>query len=701
MSGPVPAPDAGRPVESLFAPRSVAVLGASSDPAKWGHWIARGALQGAHRREVFLVNRSGGEILGRTAHRTLSELPHPPELVVLAVPAAGFEEAVDASLEAGARAIVAISAGLGELGAEGAARERAAVERVRAAGAVLLGPNCNGVFDAAAELDLGFDKLPHGAIGLISQSGNVAYEVALLAADVGLGLSRVASIGNQADLESADLVAAFAVDEHTRLIAAYVEDFRDGRAFARAALASFEAGTPVVLLAPGSSDAGASAARSHTGALVSDAAAIDAACRAAGIVRVTTPKELVDVAQGLLARRRPAGRRLALVGDGGGTGVIAADAATAAGLVLPPLSDGLRARLRLPATSVTSNPVDLAGAGEQDVQSYERVVRAILESAEVDAVLLTGYLGGYGGIAGDGLGARELEVARALAEAAGDGAGALACQLMYWDAAPARELRAAGIPVHREIEGAVGALARLAALAVQPRRGVPHVAADRGEAAGDDGYFAARALVAAAGVPLTEAREARSAEAALAAARELGYPVVLKALGLVHKSDAGGVALALVDDDALLRAHAELDDRLDPPGFAVERMADTAAGVELLIGCRRDPRFGPLLLAGLGGIHAEVLRDTAVALAPVCAAEAEELIRSLRGAPLLSGARGRPPLDVGAAARAAAALSRLAAERPELTELEVNPLLVLRDGAVGLDARVVYAPIPTEEELDA
>ncbi|MGH3093571.1 MAG: CoA-binding protein, partial [Gaiellaceae bacterium] len=289
-----------RDLRALFDPRSVAVLGASDDPAKWGHWLSRGALKGEARRSVFLVNRNGGEILGRAAYPSLGDLPEEPELVVVSVPAAGFEEAVEASLAAGAQALVAISAGLGETGAEGRARERRVVQRVREAGAVLLGPNCLGVFDAGSQLDLSSDELPTGPIGLVSQSGNLGLEVGLLAQDVGLGFSRFVSLGNQADLEAAELVEALAAHEPTRLIALYLEDFRDGRAYARAAGAAAAAGKPVVLLAGGRTDASARAARSHTGALVSDLAAIEAACAAAGIERVATPGELVDVAQALL-----------------------------------------------------------------------------------------------------------------------------------------------------------------------------------------------------------------------------------------------------------------------------------------------------------------------------------------------------------------------------------------------------------------
>jgi acyl-CoA synthetase (NDP forming) len=676
-----------RDLEPLFDPRSVAVVGASNDPAKWGHWLARGALSGAHRRDVYLVNRSGGEVLGRRAYVSLADLPGGAELVAVGVPASAFEETVEASLAVGARAIVAISAGLGESGEEGRARERAVVERVRESGAVLLGPNCNGVFDAAAELTLGLDGLATGPIGLISQSGNLCYEIALLAAQVGLGVSRVASVGNQADLEVADLIAAFAADPRTGVIAAYVEDFRDGRAFARAARAS---DTPVVLLASGHSDAGRRAALSHTGALVSDVAAIEAACRAAGIVRVSTPRELVDSAQLLLSPGRPRGRRLAIVGDGGGTGVIAADVAVAAGLELPTLSESLQARLAadLPATSVTSNPVDLAGAGEQDFGSYARVIGGILDSGEVDTVVLTGYLGGYGGQHED-LGGHELSVARALAAASEASGRPLVCHLMYADAPPAQLLRAARVPVFREIESALEPLARVVAALERPLRDVPVSATAASGLETGGGYLDARALVAAAGIPLAEARPVHREDDAVAAAEELGYPVVLKALGLVHKSDAGGVVLGLSDAGELRMAFAKMTTSFSAAGYVVERMESAPVSAEVIVGCRRDPRFGPLVLVGLGGLYAEVLRDVAVALAPAEPDEIEELVRSLKGAALLTGARGRPPLDVAGVATAASALSRLAADRPEIAEIEVNPLLVTTDRVIGLDARAV------------
>ena len=677
-----------RDLQPLFDPRSVAVLGASNDPAKWGQWIAAAALRGSHRRRVWLVNRNGGEILGRRAYRSLEELPAAPELVVVALPAAAFEDAVDRSLAVGARAIVMITAGLGEIDGDGKAREQAVVGRVRTAGAVMLGPNCLGVFDAAAELDLGSSEFEPGSMGIISQSGNLAIELALLAGEYGLGVSRFASLGNQADIEAAELVEAFAADEATRVIVVYCEDFRDGRAFARAGEAALAAGKQVVLLAAGGSPAGARAAASHTGALASDSAAIDAACRAAGILRVATPKELVDTALACLAPHRPRGGRLAIVGDGGGTGVVSADLATARGLELPALSAGLSQRLKAIAeTVITDNPVDLAGSGEQDFRNFERVTAAVLESGEVDAVLLTGYFGGYSQM-NEEFRARETEVAREIAAVARASGRTLVAQAMFWSSSPALALREGGVPVYRDVEGALETLARLVELELRPRHGVPGVG-EAEEHVGGSGYFDARALLAAAGIPFAQALRAASDEDAVAAATDVGYPVALKALGLLHKSESGGVALGLSGEGELLDALADMRARLDPDGFSVEAMVDVAAGAELIVGCRRDPRFGPIVLVGLGGIYAELLRDVAVTLAPAGAGELEELLLSLRGAGVLTGARGRAPLDVGAAAAAASALSRVAAAHPELAELEINPLLVLRDGVVGLDARVV------------
>jgi len=673
-----------RDLTPLFDPRSVAVVGVSSDRAKWGYWMARGAVRGEHRRSVYLVARSGGEVLGRPVYRSIGELPEPPELVVLSVPAHALEEAVDESLAAGARALVAIAAGLGEQGGDGLRREQAIVERVRAAGAVLVGPNCLGVYDAGAELELASDDLSAGPIALVSQSGNIALEIGLLLADLGLGFSRFVSAGNQADLDATELVGALAAHEPTNVIAIYCEDFRDGRAFAEAART---AGKPVILLTVGRTAAAVRAARSHTGALTSDLDAVDAACRAAGVHRVDTPRELVDLAQALLAERRPHGRRIAIIGDGGGYGAVAADLCGLHGLELPVLEPQTQEALRgvLPPTAATANPVDLAGAGEQDTFSFARSTRILLEAPEVDAVLFTAYYGGYSEQSEE-LRRREVEVAGLLADAVAETGRTLIVHTMYWDSPPARALRAARVPVYRAVESAVQSLARLVDGAAPTA--VPALPPPAAPALADAGYAAAREALAAAGISFAEARMVGVDEAA-AAAESVGYPVVVKALGSLHKSDEGGVVLGLRDRRELESAVAGLVTRLGAAQLSVEHAEDVAAGFELIVGARRDARFGPIVLAGAGGIHAELLADTAVALAAVGEDEARRLLLSLRCAPLLTGARGRPPLDLDAAARAVAALSRFAAERPEVAEVEVNPLLVRREGAIGLDARIV------------
>jgi acyl-CoA synthetase (NDP forming) len=679
-----------RDLRALFEPETLAIVGVSADPAKWGYWFARDAALGAHRRRVYLVGRNGGEVHGLPVHRSLGELPEAPELVVLSVPAEGLEEAVEDSLAAGARALVAIAAGFAELGEEGAARERALVERVRAAGAALVGPNCLGVFDGAAELQLASALLPAGPVGFVSQSGNVLLETGLLLEDVGLGFSRAVSIGNQADVGATELVGALGEHDETRVIGVYCEDFLDGRAFVEAART---AGKPVVLLTVGGTAAGRRAARSHTGALTSGRDAVEAACRAGAIHLVDTPRRFVDAAQALLSQLRPGGKRVAVIGDGGGYGAIASDLLGGSGLELPVLSEPTQATLRglLPPTGVTANPVDLAGGGEQDIFSFARTTRALLEADDIDLVLFTAYFGGYS-TQSDEMRDREVAVAGLLAEAMAEAGRPLVVHTMYWDSPAARALRAAGVPVYRAIESAVDAVAALvvdAAPMPPPLPSLPATAPPLSDAS----YADARAALADAGVPFGAARTVGNRGEALAAAASLGYPVVLKAADLLHKSDAGGVVLGLRDEQELEAAFEDLTARLATESFSVETAEDVAAGFELLVGARRDPRFGPLVVVGAGGIHAEVLRDTAVALAPVDDGAAEKLVHSLASAPLLTGARGRPPLDVTAAARATAALSRFAAAHPEVAEVEINPLLVRREGAVALDARIVLADV--------
>ncbi|HEX3834979.1 MAG TPA: acetate--CoA ligase family protein [Solirubrobacteraceae bacterium] len=672
-----------RRLDALFDPSSVAVVGASDDPRKWGNWLARGALRGEGHRPAYLINHRADGVLGRSAYSSLADLPDGADLVVIAVPAPAVASAVDGALACGARAIVVISAGSSE-------PDAALAERTRAAGAVLVGPNCLGVLDSGAELELVPNPLPAGSIGLISQSGNLALELALLAAPEGLGFSRFVSLGNQADVGAAELIAELAGHDETRLLALYVEDFRDGRQFARAAMLAAEAGKPVLALAIEHGDATTRAVRSHTGALASDGAVIDAACRAAGVQRVRTPREMIDAASALLRCTPARGRRVGVLADGGGHGSIAAGVAADAGLEVPHLSDAVNASLRdqLPAGAAVTNPVDLAGGAERDVHAFDRLTRELLRSDELDALLITGYFGGYGEY-GEAVAAEELRTAALIGDAAAASARPVVVHTMYPHGPAAAALREAGVPVYESVERSADALRRLVVAGGQTPTAVPDLPPPAPAATTVD-YESARALLADGGISFVAQRTVTSAAQALEAAGELGYPLVLKALGRLHKSDGGGVKLAIADDERLARIYDDFAGRLAATRCSLERMAPLADGLELLIGTRWDPRFGPVVLAGSGGIYAEVLHDTTVALAPVTEMHARTMLEELRCAPLLSGARRRSPLDIDAAAAALASLSRVAASHPELVELEINPLLVLPAGALALDARAVH-----------
>ncbi|MFI5669867.1 acetate--CoA ligase family protein [Streptomyces sp. NPDC051704] len=697
----------GRDLTALFDPGSVAVVGASDDPAKYGHAVASQALRAPGRRPVHLVNRRGGTVLGRTAATSLAAIGEPVELVVISVPGAGFEAAVDDALACGAKAIVGITAGFAEAGPEGLARQQAVADRVRAAGAVLVGPNCLGIADNTTELYLASDRFAPGGVALLSQSGNLALELQLRAAPHGLGFSRFVSLGNQADVTLVDLVEDCARHEATSAIAVYAEDFGDGRAFARAAAA---AGKPVVLLTAGRGAASARSAQSHTGALTTSADVVAAACRDAGVELVHTPREMTVVLAALAAGpgTRANGRRTAVFTDGGGHGAIAADAAEDAGLDVPELGARARERLRtvLWEQSAVGNPVDLAGMGEQNPLSYADTVAELLAADEVDAVLMTGYFGGYaaseGGLGGGGaaggptggadggsvLGRGEQRAARAIVTHLAAAPKPLVVQSMYPKSPSCRVLAGAGVPVFAATEDAARALAAMTARGAAGPPGLPALP-EPAAPLRDTGYHGVRALLDSAGVPFPPAREITDEAGLLAAAEEFEGPYVLKALHVLHKSDAGGVALRLADREALLAAHRDMHARLGAPSYSVEAMADLTDGIELIVGVNRDPRFGPVALVGLGGVLTETLRDVAFALAPVPARRAEELLLGLRTAALLKGVRGRPPVDVAAAAAVIERVTTVAAAHPEIAELEVNPLLVRPDGALALDARAV------------
>jgi acetate---CoA ligase (ADP-forming) len=671
-----------RPTTSLFAPSSAVVIGASADPSKWGGLVAEKLLRSAGRRRIYLVNRAGAEILGQRSYRSVAELPERPEFAVITVPRTGFAAAVDDALAAGVKAIVGMTSGFAETGTDGAELQARVVERVRAAGSVLLGPNCMGVYDSSAGFDcLPWAEPPAGSLGIVSQSGSMIMDVARRANTYGLGVSRAASIGNQADVTIADLVAGLAAHRATDVIAIYCEDVRDGRALFEEVERAVDAGTPVVILAPAADPAASRAARSHTGALLTDRGVMAAACRAAGAVLVDSVRELVEAVHAVHSPLRGRGRRTTIVSDAGGMTVLGAGAARAVDLEVPLFSDALEhelSHLSLPGAGL-KNPVDIVGLVKVD--DFVPVLELILRSPEVDAVLANIVV-----FNSDGAEA-EAAMGRRVAEAALASGKPLALATPDLDNRGIDALRDAGIPVFGDIEVAARAIDLLCR---EAPLGMPPLPRERRALAGDAAsYFGARRLLSSYGLRFAEAEEVSDLDEALSAASRLGYPVALKALGTLHKSDVGGVALGLRDDAALTAAFDDMRARLDPPTCSVERMTAPSDGVEVIVGGRNDPRFGPLVMVGLGGVFAEVLADTAVALAPVSAGVAAHLVRGLRAAPILTGARGRRPVDVAALIQALVGVSEAVAAHPSLAELDVNPLIVSPSGALALDARIV------------
>ncbi|WP_051899030.1 acetate--CoA ligase family protein [Sciscionella sediminilitoris] len=673
-------------------PGSLAVVGASGNPAKWGYWLATGALRGRHRRRVELVNRRGGELLGTRCAPDLRALDRPPELVALCVPPGEVAGVVEDGLAIGVRGFLGITAGV--------PGETRLAERIRAAGARLLGANSLGLYDAATELQLAWGAFTPGPLAIVSQSGQLGSELAILGARSGLGISRFVSIGNQSDVRAAELLADLAEHEPTRAVAVYLESFTGAEALFDSLATLRASGRPVLLLTIGAATASSRLARSHTGSLTSRLDVVDAACRRAGVIRVDTPAELVDTVRTLLTAPVPAGNRVAVVGDSGGQCGIAADQATATGLGVPAFPSGLAGELgaALPSGAATANPVDLAGAGEQDLGSYADTVERALRAESVDAAVLTGYFGRYTADVPE-LKAAEQAVAERLGALARRYGKPVLAHSMAEPVALEETLWQNGVPAFGEVRSAVRALAAAARCREPlPRAEIPLPEPVTGAVRG---YWRARELVSAHGIPVPRARLVRTRAELRAAAERLRAPFVLKAGWFAHKSEAGAVAVGLPDAGAAAVEFERMYAALGAGDYVLEEQDRRPDVVELLIGVRREPGFGPVLTLGHGGTETELRADIAVELAPVSAETALAMLGRLRCAPLLDGWRGRPGVDRHAVARIASAVSRIGAANPRMTELELNPVRAAADGALAVDAVAEFTDSPEQQETRA
>lgn len=680
-------------LDGIWDPEVVTVVGASADPSKWGYFLARGALRGAGRRAVHLVNRRGAEIDGTPTVRSLAEIDGPLGLVVLAVPAATVPTVVDEALERGASGFLGITAGIDRAVGRPDAEHQLA-RRIRTAGARMIGPNCLGIVDVQTDLHLAWGDYRAGHIGVISQSGQLGSEIAGLAAQRGCGISRFVSVGNQVDVSAAEALGALAEHESTRVAILYAESFGDGAALIEAVRRLRAAGKQTIVLTVGASRASQEAAASHTGSMTSGMDVVDAACRAAGALRVATPSRAVDLAVLLSRAPLPAGPRVALVGDSGGQGAVAADVAEASGLVAEPFSDERRAQVAalLPADAGVGNPIDLAGGGEQDLDVYARVVETCLADDAVDAVVLSGYFGSYA-IDTPTQADHEIAVVEQIATAAATSGKPFLLHSMCAGSVTLDRARQLGIPVFASIEAALGALAGAARIG-RDARAVPVPAALAHGAAAGRGYLAARALLREAGVAFPDAVEVRSTDDVRSAALRLRAPWVLKADWIEHKTELGAVVVGIGDVEEAAEAFGQMHTRLGDGAYVLEEMDDSAQAVEVIAGVRRDPTFGPVMMVGAGGTEAELWRDTVLELAPVSVETARSMLERLTSYRLLTGWRGRPAVDLDALAQTVAAVSQLG-DLPGVREIEVNPLRASAERVVAVDALVIQDGDPT------
>jgi acetyl coenzyme A synthetase (ADP forming)-like protein len=703
-----------RSVGRLLTPRSVAVIGASRQPATVGHQVFRNLLAGGFVGPVYPVNPGAAHVASVRAYPTILDVPDEVDLAVVAVPASAVLDVVEQCGEKGVAGLVVLSAGfdevVGGVVAQAALRDRAHLHGMR-----LVGPNCIGVVNTAIGLNATFSPYAPrpGRIAMQSQSGAVGIAVLERSARIGLGVSSFVSVGNKADVSGNDLLQYWEDDPGTDVVLLYLESFGNPRKFSRIAR-RVSRRKPIVAVKSGRSTAGVRAASSHTAALASPDIAVDALFRQAGVVRVDTLDELFDMALLLGSQPLPNGRGVAVVGNSGGPGILATDACDGAGLTVPELTAQTQAALRqvVDPNAAVPNPIDLVASATPEI--YEQALRLVLADERVDAALV---------ICTPTFAARPADVADVLRSVAADqDKPLLGCFLAAPEISPLLGEDGAGahVPTFASPEPAARALARAAAYAEWRRRppgAVPDldgfdpdranaiVKAFLTETVNAEGWLPAErvdALLDAAGISLLRAVSVANAEQARQAAARIGPPVALKATGpdLIHKSDIGGVRLDLRSGEEVEGAYRDMASRLGDrmTGAIVQQMA--RPGVETIVGVVQDPLFGPLVMFGLGGVATELLGDRGFRILPLADLDAADLVRSLRASPLLFGYRGSAPVAVPVLEQILQRVARLAERVAEIRELDLNPVIASDAAAVVVDCRVRVARLPPGPPTD-
>ncbi|TDA64088.1 MAG: CoA-binding protein [Clostridia bacterium] len=692
-------------LQGFFAPRAVAVVGASNTPGKIGYAVMKNIIESKFPGVIYPVNPGQERVFDLPAYPEVGDLPEVPEMVVVVVPAARVLQVARACGEKGSRFLVVISAGFKEIGR--ADLERDLVDICRQHQMRLLGPNCLGFMDTHTPINASFavrSPLP-GKIAFFSQSGALCLAILDWSLEEGLGFSKFVSFGNKAGLNESDFMAEALADEGTKVILCYLEDVADGVYFLR--VARENAGRkPIIILKSGRSQAGARAASSHTGALAGSDRAYDTAFRQAGVLRADTIDELFDLARAFITQPPARGRRLAIVTNSGGPGIIATDAAETYGMEMAGFERETSESLRhaLPEEASVYNPVDILGDAAGD--RYDLALRQVLADPHVDNCLV--LLTPTATVNMSEIAAAILRNRRAhpekVATASFIGGESVA--------AGVRALEAGGVPCYSTPERAIAAMSGLASVRETQARlaggeesiyGSVNREAVSAVLAGvrEQGRVVllgseASEITAAYGIPTARSYLATTVEAAVEIAASVGYPVVLKVASprIVHKSDVGGVRANLADPEAVRQAFFRILEDVqrylpgaEVLGVEVQAMADP--GLELIVGVNRDVQFGPLLMFGLGGIYVNLLEDVSFRLADgLRLRDIKEMIAETRAYRLLRGYRGQPPADMAALEEAIGRVAMLVRDFPAISEMDINPLLAYPQGVMAIDVKI-------------
>ncbi|WP_253450758.1 acetate--CoA ligase family protein [Halomonas sp. Y3] len=704
------------PLHDILAPGGIAVVGASADPTKRGYKAMVGLIKDGYRGEIYPVNPKADMILGVKAWPSVTAIPGNPALALICTPAATVPGLIAECGRRGIKGAVILASGFAEIGEEGAALEREMMEKARAHGVRIIGPNTSGLFNLHHRINLlSLDNVKPGGVGIISQSGNMLLSLALEAQHNGnVGFSTYVGPGNQSDIGFNDYLRYLGEDENTRVATLYVEGFRDGRKFLDVAR-EVTAMKPVVVYKSGSTEAGQKAASSHTGALAGSYAMTVDLLKQSGVSVVQHSDEILPVAEGLGLLQKARGKRVAVISDGGGQATIASDRLAEAGLELAELSEATRQKLRdvlFPQAS-TVNPVDVAGSTDANPSLLATCMEIVAADDNVDSVFLVGMFGGYSIRFAESLLGDEMRGAEAMVDLSRATTKPLVIYSLYTPIKPPalRRLHEAGLPIYASIEHSVRVLAALGErgqyLAQVERQSrersvepLPELTAmfERARGEGRDLFeYEAKRVLRDHGIEVPLELVVRDeAELAEAAGQFGETPLAMKVVSkdILHKSDAGGVKLNVVGEaamrearEAILASCREYDADAEIEGILVTPMAKK--GVEVILGVIRDPIFGPVLMFGLGGIFVEILEDVAFRAIPLSRRDAEEMVEQIKAKKILGGVRGEKAVDKAALVDLLLKVSRIVEAYPGLSELDLNPVIVNADGYAVVDARVI------------